>query len=108
MRRRGRDEVCAATGCCTVVQRGHLMCHSHWLALPAAIRKSIIFSHRNRWVRDYQNYVREAVDHLEAAEQRFTGIFEPRASAPRVEVALGRGQVSRPAFVVPADGGVAI
>lgn len=37
---------CAAPGCQLEVQRGHLMCLSHWRALPFELRERILSSHR--------------------------------------------------------------
>ncbi|WP_337846215.1 hypothetical protein [Sphingomonas sp.] len=47
-RRRSRGAgsgTCAAPGCQLQVQRGHLMCLSHWRALPFALRKRILSTH---------------------------------------------------------------
>lgn len=72
---------CACERCRTIVNRGELMCRAHWLSLPAALRKSILFAHQHRWDRDYQNNVREAVDMIAVregvyAEISFGGVSE--------------------------------
>lgn len=84
------------------------MCRDHWFALDDGLRREIGFRYRAGHWGAYHAAVARAVEQLETAEQHFTGIFEPRANTPRARIALGRGQVSRPAFVMPADGGVAI
>lgn len=100
MRRRERSAQCAATRCCAVVERGNLMCRAHWLSLPLPLRRSILFTHQHRWVRDYQGYVREAVEMIEAREGRFTGIFEsPAARQVATCGHLGGGHAPSPAFV---------
>lgn len=42
----GGSGSCAAPGCQLEVQRGHLMCLSHWRALPETLRHSILATHR--------------------------------------------------------------
>lgn len=63
---------CAAPGCQLQVQRGHLMCLSHWRALPFELRKRIIATHtaarRSRCPQDaalYGEAVAEARDMLD-------------------------------------------
>jgi hypothetical protein len=54
------DGICAAPGCQLQVQRGHLMCLSHWRALPFPLRKQIVSAHfaarRTRCPEDAQTY----------------------------------------------------
>ena len=40
----GHHRPCAADSCAAAVERGHLMCRQHWLALPVALRNRIVRS----------------------------------------------------------------
>ena len=68
--------VCAAERCHSIVNRGELMCRAHWLSLPLNLRKSILFSFRHGWERDYRDYVAEAVHQIAAREGVFGEVFE--------------------------------
>lgn len=77
MVRRIRPEpvrVCAAERCRSIVNRGELMCRAHWLSLPMNLRKSILFSFRHGWERDYRDYVAEAVDLIAQREGTYSEI----------------------------------
>lgn len=110
MSRRSFPKNCACERCRTVVQPGELMCRAHWLSLPAALRKSILFTRQQRWDRDYAAYVREAIDMIAAREGAFTDIFENSAVRMTAAEKAGDGSATpSPAnFVVPQFGGVAI
>ena len=68
--------VCAAERCHSIVNRGELMCRAHWLSLPLNLRKSILFSFRHGWERDYRDYVAEAVDQIAQREGVFGEVLE--------------------------------
>lgn len=76
MRRYEHIVRCAAIGCSEIVRPGMLMCRGHWLALPKGLRREIHEAWRARQTGNYQRAVRRAVEMLERAESRFTGIFE--------------------------------
>ncbi len=63
---------CAAPGCQLEVSRGHLMCLSHWRALPETLRHAILSTHRRARqrgcevaTRRFGQLVAEARDYLE-------------------------------------------
>lgn len=69
---------CAAPGCQLEVQRGHLMCLSHWRALPVQLRHDILEAHRKArglpatsvYAQLYTNLVGEARDLLDRRGER--------------------------------------
>lgn len=70
---------CAVSRCLTVVEPGKMMCLTHWLLVPEALRVEIGHTYRARQMRNYQNAYARAVDHVESATGVFTDIFEKPA-----------------------------
>ena len=70
---------CAVTNCRTAVERGKMMCLTHWLLVPEELRREIGHTYRSRQMGNYQDAYRRAVDHVEGATGVFTGVFEKRA-----------------------------
>lgn len=70
---------CAVTNCRTAVERGKIMCLTHWLLVPRELQVEIGHTYRARQMRNYQNALSRAVDHVESATGVFTGVLEKRA-----------------------------
>ncbi|PKP93163.1 MAG: hypothetical protein CVT77_06430 [Alphaproteobacteria bacterium HGW-Alphaproteobacteria-16] len=73
---------CAAPGCQMQADRGHLMCLTHWRALPRELQLEIIDAHREARrtgcpddAQRYGDAVQRARDLLDT---RFSGVFEAR------------------------------
>jgi hypothetical protein len=60
-------ETCAATVCREPVKYGHLFCTNHWFFLPKWVRDAIWNTFIDGEVAEYQEAVRQAVDHIDAA-----------------------------------------
>jgi hypothetical protein len=101
---------CACERCRTLVQPGDLMCRAHWLSLPSALRKSILFSRQQRWEGDYAQYVAEALDLIVEREGTYTEISFGKVSETQPCPAGGgsRPQSPSPAMVSIPFLGVAV
>lgn len=84
---------CAVTNCRTAVARGKMMCLTHWMLVPEALKIEIGHTYRSRQMGNYQDAYRRAVDHVESATAVLTGIFEKRATC---DPARREGGGSRP------------
>lgn len=81
---------CAATPCAVTVQPGMLMCREHWFSVPKVLRDSIWRTWRARQVSHYQDYVRQAVDFVDAMPDGL-GQRNARDLADRVATASAIG-----------------
>lgn len=66
----GHEVTCAADTCGTVVQRGHLMCLTHWRALPLALRDRILRNNVRGSERAFTAAVTEARDLIDSGKWR--------------------------------------
>ncbi|WP_242095467.1 helix-turn-helix domain-containing protein [Sphingomonas sp. CROZ-RG-20F-R02-07] len=64
------QRTCAADTCGHAVQRGHLMCRTHWIGLPMSLRDRIMRSNGARDVRAFERAVTEARDLIDSGEWR--------------------------------------
>lgn len=75
---------CAVSRCMTVVEHGKMMCLTHWLLVPEALRAEIGHTYRARQMGNYQNAYARAIDHVESATGVFTDIFAKPAKREAV------------------------
>lgn len=54
------QRLCRVHGCGERIQRGYIMCRSHWFSLPRQLRAAIRHTWRQRDKRAYVRNVREA------------------------------------------------
>lgn len=66
----GQRPTCAANGCPTGVERGHLMCRRHWLMLPPALRTRILQSNARRDQSAFERAVTDARDLIDNEGRR--------------------------------------
>jgi hypothetical protein len=66
----GHEVTCAADTCGTVVQRGHLMCLTHWRVLPHELRNRILRSNAARDQHAFGLAVTEARDLIDNTDWR--------------------------------------
>ncbi|VWX62526.1 hypothetical protein [Sphingorhabdus sp. 109] len=98
--------VCAATHCRKSVPYGHLMCRDHWFAIPAPLRRKIHWNNKPGRKTAFANNIREAIDHIDQAEQNFKGVF-PSGRDARYPAGHPKGREAGvtpsepPAFIVP-------
>lgn len=71
--------VCAVTNCRATVEKGKVMCLTHWLLVPRELQVEIGHTYRARQMGNYQDAFRRAIDHVEGATGIFTGVLEKRA-----------------------------
>lgn len=64
---------CACNRCHATVKRGHLYCRDHWFALPHGLRTALLRTHRAGHWASYQDYFRQAQDHLDAGRGQIAG-----------------------------------
>jgi len=62
---------CAAPGCRVHVDRGKMLCPTHWFALPERLRKALGATWRARHVAAFQELWTEALCVLETAARPF-------------------------------------
>lgn len=73
---------CAVARCRTAVERGKVMCLTHWTMVPRNLQLAIGHSYRARQMDAYQEALTAALDQIETETGVFSGIFEKRTSAP--------------------------
>lgn len=66
----GHQPMCAANGCSTAVERGHLMCRRHWFMLSSALRGRILQSNARRDQPAFERAVTDARDLIESENRR--------------------------------------
>ena len=80
---------CAVARCRTAVERGKVMCLTHWTMVPKALQREIGHLYRARQMGNYQAALSRAVDYIETETGLFVGVFEKRPVRDTVRVEGG-------------------
>lgn len=66
----GQQVSCAADTCGRAVERGHLMCRTHWFGLPADLRERILRTNSARDRAGFERAVTQARDLIDSGQWR--------------------------------------